>query len=117
MTRNILLKIKKFVDGDGIIAEDFITKREFEDKTLGALIWLIAEKDTIISEKDKIIDSERGKVVNLLSINDTHKAIEENLNQNVADLKKDLKKANRVRIKPIIISAVLGSIAGAYLGK
>ena len=78
---------------------------------------VIAEKDTIISEKDKIIDSERGKVVNLLSINDTHKAIEENLNQNVADLKKDLKKANRVRIKPIIISAVLGGIAGAYLGK
>ena len=35
MTRNILLKIKKFVDGDGIIAEDFITKREFEIRLYG----------------------------------------------------------------------------------
>ena len=35
MTRNILLKIKKFVDGDGIIAEDFITKKEFEVRFYG----------------------------------------------------------------------------------
>lgn len=35
MTRNILLKIKKFVDGDGLIAEDFITKREFEIRLYG----------------------------------------------------------------------------------
>lgn len=35
MTRNILLRIKKFVDGDGIIAEDFLTKREFEIRLYG----------------------------------------------------------------------------------
>ena len=35
MNRNILLKIKKFVDGDGLIAEDFITKREFEIRLYG----------------------------------------------------------------------------------
>ncbi len=30
-----LLKIKKFVDGDGIILEDFISKKEFEVRFLG----------------------------------------------------------------------------------
>lgn len=35
MARNILLRIKKFVDGDGIIAEDFLTKREFEIRLYG----------------------------------------------------------------------------------
>ena len=35
MTRNILLKIKKFVDGDGIIVEDYLTKREFEVRLYG----------------------------------------------------------------------------------
>ncbi|MCB6060933.1 hypothetical protein LVDJXP189_2560005 [Flavobacterium psychrophilum] len=35
MTRNILLKITKFVDGDGVIAIDFITKREFEIRLYG----------------------------------------------------------------------------------
>jgi micrococcal nuclease len=35
MTRNILLRIKKYVDGDGIIAEDFLTKREFEIRLYG----------------------------------------------------------------------------------
>lgn len=35
MTRNILLKIKKFVDGDGLIVEDYLTKREFEVRLYG----------------------------------------------------------------------------------
>jgi micrococcal nuclease len=35
MTRNILLKIKKFVDGDGVIVEDYLTKREFEVRLYG----------------------------------------------------------------------------------
>jgi micrococcal nuclease len=35
MTRNILLKIKKFVDGDGIIVEDYLTKREIKIRFLG----------------------------------------------------------------------------------
>jgi micrococcal nuclease len=35
MTRNILLKIKKFVDGDGIIAEGLISKKEFEIRLYG----------------------------------------------------------------------------------
>ncbi len=29
-TKNILLKTKKFVDGDGLIVQDFIIKKEFE---------------------------------------------------------------------------------------
>lgn len=35
ITRNILLKTKKFVDGDGLIVEDFMTKKEFEIRLYG----------------------------------------------------------------------------------
>lgn len=35
MRRNIILNIKKVVDGDGIIAEDFLTKKEFEVRLYG----------------------------------------------------------------------------------
>ncbi|WP_395067322.1 thermonuclease family protein [Flavobacterium sp.] len=35
ITKNILLKTKKFVDGDGLIVEDFITKKEFEIRLYG----------------------------------------------------------------------------------
>ncbi|MFV8353417.1 thermonuclease family protein [Flavobacterium sp. XS2P14] len=35
MTQNIILKVKRFVDGDGLIAEDYLTKREFEIRLYG----------------------------------------------------------------------------------
>lgn len=35
MTRNIILKVKRFVDGDGLIAEDFYSKKEFEIRLYG----------------------------------------------------------------------------------
>lgn len=35
MRRKIILNIKKIVDGDGIIAEDFSTKKEFEVRLYG----------------------------------------------------------------------------------
>ncbi|PWA05692.1 thermonuclease family protein [Flavobacterium psychrotolerans] len=35
ITRNILLKTKKFVDGDGLIVEDFMTQKEFEIRLYG----------------------------------------------------------------------------------
>ena len=35
ITKNILLKTKKFTDGDGLIVEDFITKKEFEIRLYG----------------------------------------------------------------------------------
>lgn len=35
ITKNILLKTKKFVDGDGLILEDFITKKEYEIRLYG----------------------------------------------------------------------------------
>ncbi len=35
LTKNILLKTKKFVDGDGLIVEDFITKKEYEIRLYG----------------------------------------------------------------------------------
>lgn len=35
MKQNIILKIKRFVDGDGLIAEDFYSKKEFEIRLYG----------------------------------------------------------------------------------
>ena len=35
MERKIILKIKRFVDGDGLIAEDFYSKKEFEIRLYG----------------------------------------------------------------------------------
>ncbi|WP_269684948.1 thermonuclease family protein [Flavobacterium lacustre] len=35
MTRKIILKVKRFVDGDGLIAEDYYSKREFEIRLYG----------------------------------------------------------------------------------
>lgn len=35
ITKNILLKTKQFVDGDGLIVEDFITKKEYEIRLYG----------------------------------------------------------------------------------
>ncbi|MDI6050662.1 thermonuclease family protein [Flavobacterium sp. XS2P24] len=35
ITKNVLLKTKKFVDGDGLIVQDFITKKEFEIRLYG----------------------------------------------------------------------------------
>ena len=35
MTQNIILKVKRFVDGDGLIAEDYLTKREIEVRLYG----------------------------------------------------------------------------------
>ena len=35
ITKYILLKTKKFTDSDGLIVEDFITKKEFEIRSYG----------------------------------------------------------------------------------
>lgn len=35
MTNKIILKVKRFVDGDGLIAEDFYSKNEFEIRLYG----------------------------------------------------------------------------------
>ena len=35
MTQKIILKVKRFVDGDGLIAENYYSKREFEIRLYG----------------------------------------------------------------------------------
>ncbi|MBU0942108.1 MAG: thermonuclease family protein [Bacteroidetes bacterium] len=35
MTQKIILKVKRFVDGDGLIAEDYYSKKEFEVRLYG----------------------------------------------------------------------------------
>ena len=35
MTQKIILKVKRFVDGDGLIAENYCTKKEFEIRLYG----------------------------------------------------------------------------------
>ena len=49
ITRNILLKTKKFVDGDGLIVEDFMTQKEFEIR----LYWIDAPEMNYCSKIKK----------------------------------------------------------------
>jgi peptidoglycan hydrolase CwlO-like protein len=106
MTREPLVSIgTQLIKADVVRAELKLTKD------------ILSETQTIVKEKDKIIENQDGKLVNLQSIIDSKDQIEDNLVKNISDLEKDLKKANRPKAKTIIISAVLGGIAGALLAK
>jgi len=71
----------------------------------------------IVAEKDKIIETERQKIVNLSSIIESENQIQDNLLKNIGNLEKDLKQAKKPKLKPIIIGVVLGGITGAILAK
>jgi len=76
---------------------------------------VIAEDNQIMQEQLKIIKTEREKGVNLQEAFNTQKEIVNNLKDNVSDLQKDLKQANKTKIKPILIGASVGFILGAIL--
>ena len=104
MTREPLVAIgKELVQGDYAKAELKITKQ------------VLSETQSIIVEKDKIIETERQKFVDLQSIVESNEEIKENLVKNIDDLQSDLKKAKRPKATTIIISALLGGLAGAVL--
>jgi septal ring factor EnvC (AmiA/AmiB activator) len=104
MTREPLVAIgKELVQGDYAKAELKITKQ------------VLSETQSIIVEKDKIIETERQKFVDLQSVVESNEEIKENLVKNIDDLQSDLKKAKRPKATTIIISALLGGLAGAVL--
>jgi len=104
MTREPLVSIgTQLIKADAVKAELKLTKD------------ILSETQTIVKEKDKIIEIGNQKIVNLSSIIEAKDQIEDNLVKNINDLEKDLKKANRPKLKPIIIGVVLGGIAGAIL--
>jgi hypothetical protein len=106
MTREPLVSIgTQLIKADAVKAELGITKT------------ILTQTQGIIVEKDKIIEISNQKIVNLSQIIESKDQIEDNLTKNISDLEKDLKKANRPKAKTIIISAVLGGIAGAFLAK
>lgn len=105
-TREPLISIgKELVQSDVVKAELKITSQV-----------LIETKDIVV-EKDKIIEEQEVKIVNLSMINETHNSIEKNLLKNVDDLKQDLKKANKPKIKTIVVSIIAGVITGIIITK
>lgn len=106
MTREPLVVIgKELVQGDYAKAELKLTKQ------------VLSETQSIVAEKDKIIETERQKFVDLQSVVESNEQIKENLVKNIDDLQSDLKKAKKPKATTIIISALLGGIAGAIIAK
>jgi len=106
MTREPLVVIgKELVQGDYAKAELKLTKQ------------VLSETQSIVAEKDKIIESERQKFVDLQSVVESNEQIKENLVKNIDDLQSDLKKAKKPKASTIIISALLGGVAGAIIAK
>ena len=106
MTREPLVAIgNQLIKADAVRAELKITKD------------ILFETQTIVTEKDKIIQTEREKSINLQSIVESNEQIKENLVKNIDDLQSDLKKAKKPKATTIIISALLGGLAGAIIAK
>jgi hypothetical protein len=106
MTREPLVAIgTELIKADVVKAELKITKE------------ILVETKGIVTEKDKIIETEREKVVNLLQVSESKDQINDNLVKNIGDLQKDLKQAKKPKLKPIIIATVLGGVLGAIIAK
>lgn len=97
--------------GSDLVIADFV------EKELVITQSQLLETQKIVDEKDVVIENERLKSLTLLSAVNKQKDMIKNFEENVSDLKSDLKKANKPKIKTIIISAVLGGIGGSLLVK
>lgn len=105
-TREPLVSIgKKLVQFDVVRAELKITAN------------ILVETQNIVIEKDNIIENERLKSLNLRNALTVKDEIANNLKSNISDLEKDLKQASKPKLKPILVSAVLGVIAGFVIAK
>lgn len=81
MTREPLVSIgTQLIKADAVKAELTITKD------------ILSETQSIVKEKDKIIEIGNEKIVNLQLVIDSKDQIEDNLAKNINDLEKDLKK-------------------------
>jgi len=78
---------------------------------------ILSETQTIVKEKDKIIETEREKSINLSSVIESKDQIQDNLLKNIGNLEKDLKQAKKPKVKTIIIATVLGGVVGAIIAK
>ena len=106
MTREPLTVIgNELVQADVVKAELKITNKK------------LLETRNIVAEKDKIIENQEEKIVNLSSINESNEQIKKNLSKNISDLQSDLNKAKKPKLGTIAISALLGGIVGAVLAK
>lgn len=106
MTREPLIAIgNELVQADVVRAELKITAEQ------------LLNTQSIVVEKDKIIESERKKVVNLLEVSEIKDEINSNLSSNIKNLEKDLKQAKKPKLKPIIIGVILGGVAGFIIAK
>jgi len=106
MTREPLIVIgNQLVQADVVKAELKITNQK------------LLETQNIVVEKDKIIENQEQKIVNLLSRNESNDQIKKNLVKNIDDLQSDLNRAKKPKLGTIAISALLGGIAGVILAK
>jgi len=106
MTREPLIAIgNQLVQADVVKAELKITNQK------------LLETQNIVVEKDKIIENQEQKIVNLLSVNESNDQIKKNLVKNIDDLQSDLNRAKKPKLGTIAISALLGGIAGVILAK
>jgi len=106
MTREPLVSIgTQLIKADVVKAELKITKE------------ILIQTQAIVAEKDKIIETEREKSINLSSVIESKDQIQNNLLKNIGDLEKDLKQAKKPKVKTIIIATVLGGVVGAIIAK
>ena len=97
--------------GKDLVAYDYI-QVELQKTNI-----ILENTQLIIVEKDKIIETEREKSVNLLSIVSNKEQIESNLNKNISDLKADLKSAKKPKLVPILLGVAAGVVTGVIISK
>lgn len=78
---------------------------------------VLVETQNIIIEKNTIIKNQSEKLVNLSGALTIKDEFADNLEKNIVDLKKDLKKASKPKLKTIVISAIAGIITGVIITK
>jgi len=97
--------------GKGLVQLD-VVKAELKIKS-----QVLVETQNIIVEKNIIIENQEKKLVNLSDALTVKDEFANNLEKNIVDLKKDLKKANKPKLKTIVVSAIVGVIAGVIITK
>ena len=99
------------VIGKGLVQLD-VVKAELKINS-----QVLTETQNIIVEKNTIIKKQSEKLVNLSNALTVKDEFANNLEKNIDNLKKDLKKANKPKLKTIVASAILGVITGVIIAK
>ena len=107
----------KFTRKPLIIIANKIIKGEVATAKLEIANKIIAETRIVANEHKDNYNTEVEKNENLLNVIETDSLIKVNLNENVKDLKEDLKKAKKPKLVPILIAVGVGVIGGALISK